>query len=294
MDSLYTNSTAVPNSIAGALNNSEHWPCFQNSAGAAFFAGMELLTAAVGFPANVMVLWVLLQRKNTISSSKVFILNLAAMDAFVCLNTPLDIYNSLILGNNIVFIVTYFIYFFNLIGSPMFLCCICVERYMAVVYPVHFLRSKSLAYRGAICAVAWAVTVAISGYLAANIFNLPAHLMAGYTAALLVVMVFCNVSLLRSLRQSGPGQEEVHPIKKKAFKTVFTIFIISLVFYFPLVAIYPFKSYFNPVVFKCYVRPVCSSFAMPSSSIQPLLYLYNAGKLTRAQFPCCVVPSPSP
>ncbi|MGH0150626.1 UNVERIFIED_CONTAM: hypothetical protein FKN15_018087 [Acipenser sinensis] len=178
MDSVYTNSTAVPNSITSALNNSEHWPCFQNLAGAAFFAGMELLTAAVGFPANVMVLWVLLQRKNTISSSKVFILNLAAMDAFVCLNTPLDIYNSLILG---------------------------------------------------------------------------------YTATLLVVMVFCNVSLLQSLRQSGSGQEEVHPIKKKAFKTVFTIFIISLVFYFPLVAIYPFKSYFNPVVFKCYLRPVCSS-----------------------------------
>ncbi|MGH0189839.1 UNVERIFIED_CONTAM: hypothetical protein FKN15_039014 [Acipenser sinensis] len=167
MDSVYTNSTAVPNSITSALNNSEHWPCFQNLAGAAFFAGMELLTAAVGFPANVMVLWVLLQRKNTISSSK-------------------------------------------------------------------------------------------------------------------------------SLRQSGSGQEEVHPFKKKAFKTVFTIFIISLVFYFPLVAIYPFKSYFNPVVFKCYLRPVCSSFAMPSSSIQPLLYLYNAGKLTRAQFPCCAVPSPSP
>ncbi|MBN3278973.1 P2RY3 protein, partial [Polyodon spathula] len=241
-----------------------------------------------------MVLWVLLRRKSAISSSEIFVLNLAAMDAFVCLNAPFAIYNIYFLNNYMIFIGTNCIYFFNLVGSPLFLCCICVERYMAVAHPVRYLRFKSLAYRVAVCAVAWAVTVAISSYLTAYIFNLPTNVMAGYTSALLVVMVFCNVSLLRSLRQSGPGRDEVHPVKKKAFQTVFTIFIILLVFYSPSVVIYPFQSYFSPIVFQCYVGPVCSAFIMPSSCMQPLLYLYNVGKLTCALLPCCAAPSPGP
>ncbi|MGH0157574.1 UNVERIFIED_CONTAM: hypothetical protein FKN15_054972 [Acipenser sinensis] len=280
MDSSYTNSTAI---FVGPF-----MPCKRESAAFAFLAMVELFTVIVGFPANVTVLWVLLRRKTAVSSTEIFILNLTVMDALLCLSAPLGILYSF-LKNYLIGCATYFLYSFNLIGTPLFLCCICLERYTAVVHPIRFLHLKSRTFRVAFCAMSWVYIVAMSLYQVEHMIVSWSYLMALNNVTLLVVMVFCNVSILWSLIQSSPGRDELHPVKKKAFQTVFTNFIILLLFYF-LPAVYLLLSYINVATLQCYVMPVWSFFAIPL----PLFYLYNMGKVPCAQFPCCAVQRPSP
>ncbi|MGH0192540.1 UNVERIFIED_CONTAM: hypothetical protein FKN15_017642 [Acipenser sinensis] len=122
-----------------ALNTSDEWGCRDNPAAFDFWTAIEVLTSILGLPANVTVLWILLRKQTAILSSEVFIMNLAVMDALFCLNAPLDIYNFYFPGNNIINSVDYVVYNLNVFGCPLFLCCICVERYMAVVHPVTYL-----------------------------------------------------------------------------------------------------------------------------------------------------------
>ncbi|KAK6471565.1 chemokine XC receptor 1-like isoform X5 [Huso huso] len=221
---------------------------------------IEILTAILGLPANVAVLWILLRKQTTLSSSEVFIMNLAVMDVLFCLNVPLDISNYYFLKNTILSQVSYVFFNFNLTGSPLFLCCICVERYMAVVHPVTYLGLKSLTYRVVCSAVAWAATVAFSIYLGIPPLEDTVYVISGFIFALVIVMIFCSISILRVLRRSAPGRDEIHPMKKKAFQMVFTILMIVLVSYFPALAILPFKSYFNNITFKCNIITLCYSF----------------------------------
>ncbi|XP_041093734.1 chemokine XC receptor 1-like [Polyodon spathula] len=281
-----------------ALSTSFKLECRDHPAGFVFWSAIEILTAILGLPANVTVLWILLRKESALSSSEVFILNLAVMDALFCLNTPVDIFNDYFMDNPIVYLVTHFVYNFNVIGGPLFLCCICMERYMAVVHPVTYLGFKSLTYRVLCSAVAWAVTVALSIYLSIATFELSTYVVSGYMSALFIVMIFCSISILRVLRRSAPGRDEIHPMKKKAFQMVFTILMIFLVSYFPAIAMFPFESYFNRIIFQCYILPVCFSFFTPSSFIQPLLHLSNVGALSCVQCPCngacCIALSPTP
>lgn len=46
----------------------------------------------------------------------------------------------------------------NLIGSPLLLTCMCVERYLAVLKPVLYLNSKRWEYRMAVSCAVWFIT----------------------------------------------------------------------------------------------------------------------------------------
>ncbi len=95
-------------------------------------------------------------------------------------------------------------------GSPLFQCLICVERYLAVVHPVTFLKYKPLRYRVICCTVVWIITLGSSIICMLTflkfIFYMCMWFLLLQFLLFLSIKLFCCLAVLRTLKQSGPGE----------------------------------------------------------------------------------------
>ncbi|XP_034048905.1 proteinase-activated receptor 3 [Thalassophryne amazonica] len=233
---------------------------------------LQFINMFVGIPANMMVLWLIHKNSRNSSTSDIFILHLAVLDMLFCLIPPLELANIVFLTTSSTWYILRFFYGIK-DASPLFLSCICLDRYMAVIHPIIFTELKDRQHRAVLAILVWLVTL---GYAAGKCVDNIANFDKVFTCMILaafVFMVFCNISILWLLRQSGPSRDEMHPVKKRAFKMVLIILTIIVFNYFPPVALFPFQHYFSPKVFVCYIHYIAFGLMDFSSSIQPLLYL---------------------
>ncbi|XP_028814632.1 uracil nucleotide/cysteinyl leukotriene receptor-like [Denticeps clupeoides] len=256
-----------------------------------FYLGLQFINLFLGIPANIMVLWLLHKSKKDSSTSDIFILHLAVLDTFFCLIPPLELANLMYLTTSSTWYVLRFFYGVK-DSSPLFMSCICLDRYMAVLQPIIFTELKDRRHRAFCAAAVWLITLT---YAAAKCVGSLPNFDKVFTVMILVAfafMVFCNISILWALRQSGPGRDEMHPVKKRAFKMVLIILAIIVFNYLPPVALFPFKEYFSPDVFHCYIHYIAFGFMDISSSIQPVLYLSKGNlhytPLCKCKTSCCI------
>lgn len=237
-----------------------------------WYLALQFINMFLGIPANLMVMWLIHKNKGDSSTSDIFILHLAVLDVLFCLIPPLELANIVFLSTSNTWYILRFFYGIK-DSSPLFLSCICLDRYVAVVHPLTFTELKDRQHRAVLALIVWLITLA---YAAAkcvgNIVNFEKVFTAMILAAF-VFMVFCNIVILWALRQSRPGRDEMHPLKKRAFKMVLIILGIIVFNYFPPVALFPFQEYFSPDVFRCYIHYIAFGLMDFSSSIQPMLYL---------------------
>lgn len=263
------NSTAVEKTV--------YESCRNMPAVLIWYLSLQFTNMFLGIPANVTVLWLIHKNKRDSSTSDIFILHLAVLDVLFCLIPPLELVN-------LVFLTTttstwYVLRFFYGIkdSSPLFLSCICLDRYMAVVHPIIFTKLKDRLHRAVLAIVVWLIIlVYATAKCAGNIVNFDKVFTVMILGAF-AFMVYCNVAILWVLRQSRPGGDAMHPVKKKAFKMVLIILAIIVFNYFPPVALFPFKEYFSPDVFRCYIHYIAFGLMDFSSTIQPVLYLSKEG-----------------
>lgn len=249
------------------------------------YLGLQFVNMFLGIPANIMVLWLIHKNKGDSSTSDIFILHLAVLDVLFCLIPPLELANIVYLTTSSTWYVLRFCYGVK-DSSPLFLSCICLDRYMAVLHPITFTELKDRRHRAVLATVVWLFTLA---YAAAKCVGNIVNFEKVFTVMILAAfafMVFCNIAILWALRQSGPGRDEMHPVKKRAFKMVLIILAIIIFNYFPPVALFPFQHYFSPDVFRCYIHYIAFGLMDFSSSIQPVLYLSNE-KLRQSPGLCC-------
>ncbi|KAK1886537.1 G-protein coupled receptor 4 [Dissostichus eleginoides] len=248
-----------------------------------FYFGVKVFNLLVGTPCNVLVLWQIASRKNDACTSDIFIFNLAVMDAFFCLMTPIEMVNRLLLDDQRIWYFQRFAYGIKDV-APLFLVCICMDRYMAVVHPILFTGIRDNKIRVGISAVVWglilayALTKSILGVMSVN------ELFSGFILFSFALMVFCNLSVIWALRRCMAGKEEMHPVKRKAFKMVLIILAIIVSNYLPPVALMPFVSYYSFVAFRCQISISVFSIMDLSCSIEPLLYIT---KMDRGDARCC-------
>ncbi|KAG9281876.1 proteinase-activated receptor 3-like [Astyanax mexicanus] len=237
-----------------------------------FYLGMQFINMFMGIPANIMVLWLIFRSKGDSSTSDIFIVHLAVLDTFFCLIPPLEFANLVYLTTSSTWYVLRFFYGVK-DSSPLFLSCICLDRYMAVRHPITFTKLKDRPHRPVCAGVMWVITLAYA--VLKCIGSIPSFekVFTVMILAAFAFMVFCNISILWVLQQSGPGRDEMHPVKKRAFKMVLIILAIIVFNYLPPVALFPFQAFFTHDVFKCYIHYIAFGFMDISSSIQPLLYL---------------------
>lgn len=129
------------------------------------FSGTYILALLVGFPANVYALyhaWLQLKARNELG---VYLLNLTLSDLLYLASLPvwlLYIFNSdkWVYGEWACKVCG-FLLFQNIYISIGFLCCISIDRYLAVVYPLRFTSLRTMKAASIISAIVWIKELAI-------------------------------------------------------------------------------------------------------------------------------------
>jgi hypothetical protein len=157
-----------------------------------------------------------------------------------------------------------------------------VERYLAVIHPVVFLKYKPLRYRAGCCSVVWLMDLG-SCCLCVFEFDLPSFVYTVFAQTIIYfsLMSFCCLSVLWALKRPGPGdgdREGTNSIKMKAFKIILIILVYAVVSQLPLALMTLTQSYI-PVMDFYSGMAICFSIRVISGFVQPLLYLHRVGKL---------------
>ncbi|XP_073809581.1 G-protein coupled receptor 35-like [Danio rerio] len=253
-----------------------------------FYFSVKIVNLFAGFPMNALVMWQILKKKSEGSTSDIFIFNLSVLDAYFGLMTPVDMVNRLYFNDPTIWYSQRFAYGLK-DTTPLFLTCICLDRYVAVVHPILFTGTRDTGIRIGISMVVWGLILAYSltkcilGILSVN------EVFSGLILSAFSIMVFCNLSIIWVLRKSVAGKEVMNPVKKKAFKMVMTVLAIIIVNYLPPVALMPFASTYSFVTLHCKVLLAVFSIMDLSCTIEPLLYI---SKMDQSAF-CSCLKSPS-
>ncbi|XP_028310839.1 psychosine receptor-like [Gouania willdenowi] len=248
--------------------------------GILFDLTLQCINVFIGIPANILVIAVLIHNRKEASTSDIFLGCLAFLDAYFGVMTPIVILNLYTWGSQKVWSSIKFSYGVKDTSGPLFFSCICLDRFMAVLFPITFGQLKHIKYRLFLTVIVFFLTFAYAA--AKTVGGLPnfEKVFTGEILAAFSWMVVCNASILWALKRShSAGKDEMHPMKKKAFKTVLSILCIIVVNYLPPVAMFPFEDIYTPDVFRCYVQPVGFAFVNISSTTQPLIYLTRLEKV---------------
>ncbi|XP_039545562.1 proteinase-activated receptor 3-like [Pimephales promelas] len=235
-----------------------------------------------GLPTHTYVIWLIITGTGSEVASGFFNLNLSFCEIVNCLNSlfsALTYFPWLSSLTN----VTHFLVGSAITGRPLFQCLVCVERYLAVVHPVTFLKFKPLRYRVICCTVAWIITL---GSCLCCLFTLVFHFyiyrfINSFEFLLFFsIQMFCLVAVLRALKQSGPGQrgrerEEENPMKKRALHVIIITTVSMAITYMPFTL-----SGFVYVLTLNADEPLSVSIIcfILGGFIQPVLYLNRTRK----------------
>jgi len=244
-----------------------------------FRAGLLFFCLLFGVPTHSYVLWLIVQGKRI--PADILNVNLTVCEIIYCL----------------IFLIYIFQIFFNLetlqhflqglgiTGRPLFHCLLCVERYLAVVHPVTFLKFKPLRYRVICCTAVWIITL---GSCLVSLIMLTSSNLKAFTwffslqfLIFLSIQLFCLVAVLRALKQSGPGErEEENHMKRRAFHLILITTVTMAVMFAPF-AITGFLTLLQQqkqqeVSLIWFLSINCFILA---GFVQPILFLHRAGKL---------------
>ncbi|XP_050948635.1 uracil nucleotide/cysteinyl leukotriene receptor-like [Labeo rohita] len=253
--------------------------------------GVHCINFLFGLPTHSYVIWLIITGSESGVASSFFNLNLSVCEIANCLNSLLTVLDYFTCFSSLT-ILTYFLVGLAITGRPLFQCLMCVERYLAVVHPVIFLKFKPLRYRVICCAVAWLISF---GSCLCCIFTLVLHNIYVYAwinsvqfLLLFFFQLFCLVAVLRALKQSEPGdrgreREEENPMKRTAFYLILITTMNMSIIYMPFTIsgfIYVLtQHYFDESMSAGIICFILGGF------VQPIVYLHRAGKLSRLRSP---------
>ncbi|KAI4798567.1 hypothetical protein KUCAC02_021965 [Chaenocephalus aceratus] len=171
-------------------------------------------------------------------------------------------------------------------GHVPFHILTCVERHLAVVHPITYLRLKNrggIMIRNVSIVFVWLLLLMWIGLTAKSVILVPYFCVTTFS---MVVVAFCSLSVLRALIRPVPGEGggdkgRVDQSKKRAFRTIMAI-MLALCFRFGGQLLF-LLIYVSMDLGKCYRCTMLTSvvwLCLPSSLVLPLLFLHRAGKLT--------------
>ncbi|KAK2879195.1 hypothetical protein Q8A67_019986 [Cirrhinus molitorella] len=200
----------------------------------------------IGFPANCLslyVAWVLMKKGNNLA---VYLINLSVGDLLYILTLPVWIMMPLghAVDNSLCSIIALVMFNSFYVGSG-FLCCISMDRYLAIAFPLHFARVREVKTAVLVSAIVWLVEIVLHlGFLAYTeiIWNFSARrmceepgIMTGAAANVAItravlgflipvlIMSFCFEEIIRALKKStSTVVSERRKICRLLFSLLFT------------------------------------------------------------------------
>jgi len=177
-----------------------------------------------GFPTHSYIVWLIVTGKGTGIASEFFTLNISVCEIMLSLRS---LFASMLKIFPRFWSLVMFLSGFVITGR-FFHCLVCLERYLAVVHPVTFLKYKPLRYKVACSILTW-LMIAIYCVFSLIIRNcfMPIFIYFYIIQFFFFISInlFCCVAVLRALKQSGPGErarerEEKNHMKRRAFHLI--------------------------------------------------------------------------
>ncbi|XP_059381407.1 hydroxycarboxylic acid receptor 2-like [Carassius carassius] len=240
-----------------------------------------------GLLTNTYVIWLILTGAGSGLASEFFILNLSVCGIFFSLFSLLRFFTKLFFKFPSLRLSASFFLGVAITGHPLFQCLICVERYLAVVHPVTFLKYKPLRYRVICCTVAWIITLGSCLICMYTLLIFTQYMYMWFLSVqfllFLSIQLFCCVAVLIALKQSGPGErgrekvEENH-MKRRAFYLILMTTVNTVITYAPLTVatlIFIVTQHLPLILWS--VGSICFMLA---GFLPPVLYLHRLGKVS--------------
>ncbi|KAK2863360.1 hypothetical protein Q5P01_002893 [Channa striata] len=248
------------------------------------------------FPLSLLVLCLGLQRWRqqrsfaATSHSDIFTYHSAAMELIYVLGVCIYIC-GLFFGLSEITKIGYYLYCIVFPGQTSIHILTCVERYLAVIHPLIYVRLKQsggVRIRNISIGCVWLLCFGWIGVTALHFPDIPYTQFFCLLALSFIAASFCNISVLCALIHPGPGKmggnrEQVDQSKQRAFYTITAILgVLLLGFVGYLVCLAVVHLHADNYLDHCLALVFGNMVTLPSSSVLPLLFLHRAGKLV-----CC-------
>ncbi|XDV38353.1 hypothetical protein PO909_007792 [Leuciscus waleckii] len=244
------------------------------------FTSVLCISVLFGPPTHAYILWLIVKGRRIASEFLNF--NISVCEICICVSylTSLLVIRFPELGAFSIFLTGLYV-----TGRPLFLCLMCVERYLAVVHPVTFLKFKPLRYRVICCAAVWLMALGSCLFSMFTIVKYVQVYMCGRLLQFLLflsVNLFCCLTVLWALKKPGPGKigkerKERNQMKRRAFYLILIITATMVIMFVPaIISGFLFLLLSQDVLIYVYLSFFCFNLA---GFVQPVMYLHQAGKL---------------
>lgn len=286
------NSSSSNESLPYQHNSPNNSPldknCFFSAPSSLIYTACSIATILLLLPLCVFILYQGLRQwwtkrstssAVTLSHSDSFTYHVVVMELIAILGCILSCFGIYI--THLKTLLGHILLSFTWYGENFFLVLTCVEHYLAVVHPIIYvnLRKESVnRIRNINNGCIWLLTFALTCLLTMEFVILDLCVLISF----LVIVTFCNLSVLCVLIRPGPGEqggnrERADQSKQRAFYAILAILgALVLKFVSALVWAVLFVSAGGS---DCLIMAWSCWLNLPSSLVLPLLFLHRAGKL---------------
>ncbi|XP_042307763.1 lysophosphatidic acid receptor 6-like [Sceloporus undulatus] len=282
------------------------------------------LVCTMSLASNSVALWSCWATRAQAPPVMIFIYNLIVIDLLFVLSLPLQaVYHArrndwpfgegLCKATNALFLA-------NMFSSTLFLAGICLERYLAVVHPIRYLRLRWPFYRVFFSMAIWClVAIGLLTFFSkstvthrfpngntACMENFPTHVWSSGLAAMVfassalgffvpfITIVICSVVIARRIMNLTHGSVQASPLRRHSLHTLLMVTGLLTFCFLPFHIIHILHTLGRIEIlsapgllpFTCSAQRAAMALASINSALNPLVYYFNI-KAANWKLPCC-------